>query len=75
MEAKAISLAGLQNVPVVALKGFYGHTLGAAGLIESVITAESMRQGIITSTLGFDEIGTTPINMNTENRDLTVNHA
>ena len=33
MEAKAVTLAGLQHVPLNSLKGFYGHTLGASGLI------------------------------------------
>ena len=41
MEAKAITLAGLQSFPVNSLKGYYGHTLGAAGLIESIISIQS----------------------------------
>lgn len=57
MEAKAISLAGLAQVPVNSLKGFYGHTLGAAGLIESVVTLQSMREGVIIPTVGFEELG------------------
>jgi len=57
MEAKAISLAGLDHVPVNSLKGFYGHTLGAAGLIEAVVTLQSMREGVIIPTVGFEELG------------------
>lgn len=57
MEAKAISLAGLAQVPVNSLKGFYGHTLGAAGLIESVVILQSMREGVIIPTVGFEELG------------------
>lgn len=57
MEAKAIAMAGLGHVPVNSLKGFYGHTLGAAGLIESVITIQSMYAGIIIPTIGFNELG------------------
>jgi len=40
MEAKAITTANLEGVPVNSLKGYYGHTLGAAGLIESVISVQ-----------------------------------
>ena len=53
MEAKALSIAGLENVPLNSLKGYYGHTLGAAGLIETIISAESLRRGLILGTPGF----------------------
>jgi 3-oxoacyl-[acyl-carrier-protein] synthase-1 len=66
MEAKAITLAGLQSVPVNSLKGFYGHTLGAAGLIESIVTLQSMREDLVLPSLGFEEDGvSTPLNINT----------
>ena len=52
MEAKAITMAKLHQVPVNSLKGFYGHTLGAAGLIESVVTVHSMKKNLILPTLG-----------------------
>ncbi|HTL09031.1 MAG TPA: beta-ketoacyl synthase N-terminal-like domain-containing protein, partial [Chitinophagaceae bacterium] len=45
MEAKAFSLAGLSAVPLNSLKGYYGHTLGAAGLVESVIALQTLQQG------------------------------
>jgi len=37
------------------LKGFYGHTLGAAGLIESIISIQSLKQALVISTIGFTE--------------------
>lgn len=58
MEAKAVNLAGLQNVPLNSLKGQYGHTLGAAGLIESIVSVQSMREGVLIPTLGFTQQGT-----------------
>ncbi len=58
MEAKAVNLAGLQNVPLNSLKGQYGHTLGAAGLIESVVSIRSMREGVLIPTMGFNHQGT-----------------
>lgn len=57
MEAKAITLAGLNKIPVNSLKGYYGHTLGAAGLIESVISIQSLKQNLILPTLGFEAMG------------------
>ncbi len=58
MESKAFALAGLQQVPVNSLKGYYGHTLGAAGLLEVVISLESVRREIIIPTKGFSTPGT-----------------
>lgn len=57
MEAKAISLSGMEQVPVNSLKGYYGHTLGAAGLIESIITIESLKRNILIPTKGFEHLG------------------
>ena len=64
MEAKAITLAGLQKTPVNSLKGFYGHTLGAAGLIESIISMQSLKENLIIPTRGFENMGVSqPINI------------
>jgi 3-oxoacyl-[acyl-carrier-protein] synthase-1 len=66
MEAKAITHAGLNHVPVNSLKGYYGHTLGAAGLIESIITLQSIREGLILPSRGFEQNGVTmPLNVAT----------
>jgi 3-oxoacyl-[acyl-carrier-protein] synthase I len=64
MEAKAITLAGLQTVPVNSLKAYYGHTLGAAGLIESIVTLQSMREHLVLPSLGFVDNGVSmPLNI------------
>jgi 3-oxoacyl-[acyl-carrier-protein] synthase-1 len=64
MEANAITLANMQSTPVNSLKGYYGHTLGAAGVIESIVSIHSMKEDIILPTLGFQNIGVTkPINI------------
>jgi 3-oxoacyl-[acyl-carrier-protein] synthase-1 len=59
MEANAITIAGLQHVPLNSLKGNYGHTLGAAGLIESIISIQSLKQGLVLPTYGYQENGVT----------------
>ena len=39
MEKIAIQRAGLEAVPISALKPFFGHTMGAAGVLETIICA------------------------------------
>lgn len=57
MEAKAFDLAGLNATPLNSLKGAFGHTLGAAGLLESVLSAQSLRENTVLPTPGFEEVG------------------
>ena len=57
MEAKAFSLAELESIPVNSLKGVFGHTLGAAGIIESIMSVHSLEQGFVLQTVGFEESG------------------
>jgi 3-oxoacyl-[acyl-carrier-protein] synthase-1 len=58
MEAKAFNLAAMERIPLNSFKGYYGHTLGAAGILESVLTIHSMKENILLPTLGFSEPGT-----------------
>jgi 3-oxoacyl-[acyl-carrier-protein] synthase-1 len=58
MEAKAFHLASLSGVPVNSLKGYYGHTLGAAGILESIVTIHSMKEDLILPSFGFKTPGT-----------------
>ena len=57
MESIAIERAGLQDVPVNALKGYYGHTLGAAGILETILSMASVDDHCILGTRGFTEMG------------------
>jgi 3-oxoacyl-[acyl-carrier-protein] synthase-1 len=57
MEAIAFNRLGLENTPVNSLKGFYGHTLGASGLLEAVIGIQSVLESKLFVSLGFDESG------------------
>ncbi len=57
MESKAIERAGLSNIPLSALKGYYGHTMGAAGVIETILTARALDDGIILPSMGYSERG------------------
>ena len=76
MEANAITLAGLQHVPVNSLKGYYGHTLGAAGLIESIVTLQSMKADLVLPTMGFLQSGVTaPINICASVQNIYLRHS
>ena len=57
MESRAIERAGLSGVPLSALKGYYGHTLGAAGVLETVLLMRCLEDGVIPANRGFEEIG------------------
>lgn len=74
MEAKAFNLAGLGNVPLNSFKGYFGHTLGAAGVIETVLGVHSMRSNVLFNTLGFNELGVPdPVNVIKGLKNRTVN--
>lgn len=75
MEAIALNRLSLQNVPINSLKGFYGHTLGASGLLETVIGIESVNQNILFESKGFDEIGASePINIIEKNEEANIEY-
>jgi 3-oxoacyl-[acyl-carrier-protein] synthase-1 len=64
MEARAINLADMQQVPVNSLKGYFGHTLGGAGLIESIVSCRSLKENTILPTMGFENSGVSkPLNI------------
>lgn len=58
MESIAIHRAGLDEVCVNGLKGYYGHTLGAAGIIETVLSMKAIDNGVVLATRGFESTGT-----------------
>jgi 3-oxoacyl-[acyl-carrier-protein] synthase II len=43
------------HIPVSSSKSMIGHTIGAAGAIEGIITILSIRNGILTPTINLDE--------------------
>ncbi len=69
MESKAIGLSHLADVPLNSYKGYWGHTLGAAGIIESVAAIHSLREDFLIRSAGFETRGvTTPVNVIDRNR-------
>lgn len=73
MEAVAFNRSGLENVPMNSFKGYYGHTLGASALLESILTKHSLLNNELYASLNFDEIGVSkPLNLikNFEKKEL-----
>lgn len=68
MESIAIDRMQLTGKPVNAFKGYYGHTLGAAGVLEAIIAKHSIIDNTVIRTLGFENLGTSKqINPTSEN--------
>jgi 3-oxoacyl-[acyl-carrier-protein] synthase-1 len=73
MEAKAFSIAGLESVPLHSLKGYYGHTLGAAGVIESIICMHALRSNLAIRNTGYETIGVSrPLNICTTTESMPM---
>lgn len=74
MEAKAFSKLNFDNIPVNSLKGYFGHTLGAAGVIETAISLQSMRNNLLLKCKGFENQDfDSKLDILRENREIQVN--
>lgn len=69
MEADALHRAGLDRIPVNSLKGYYGHTMGAAGVLEAILSMRAVDDHTILATHGYSESGVRfPLNISGQNR-------
>ena len=69
MESVAIGRAGLSYLPANAYKSFWGHTMGAAGILETIISMKAIDDDTILGTRGFSELGVSgKMNICAENR-------
>ena len=76
MESKALTLAGLQNKPIHSLKAYFGHCLGAAGLVESVVVIRNLRDQKIIKSLGYENNGLPlPLNIIQETKSWPLKNA
>ncbi|MEH3142733.1 MAG: 3-oxoacyl-ACP synthase KasA [Mycobacterium kyogaense] len=53
-EANAIRVAGVDHAAVYAPKSALGHSIGAVGALESILTVLSLRDGVIPPTLNYE---------------------
>ncbi|WAC15088.1 beta-ketoacyl-[acyl-carrier-protein] synthase family protein [Dyadobacter pollutisoli] len=69
MESIAFDRLGLSDIPLNSMKGYFGHTLGAAGVIETTASMQMIRNGVLLKSLGYQEAGTSKaLNIISENR-------
>jgi 3-oxoacyl-[acyl-carrier-protein] synthase-1 len=69
MEVQAIVRAGLQTVAVNSLKAYFGHTLGAAGVVESIVSMRALQENCVFKSLNFSEQDfETQLNISKENQ-------
>lgn len=74
MESVAINRAGLQDTPINSLKGYYGHTLGAAGVMEVILSSIALQNQHILRSMGSENPGTAnPLNVCLQNSDTNGN--
>ena len=57
MESIAFMRANLLSVPLNSYKGYFGHTLGTSGLLETLLTIELARYKTLLKSLNFDTLG------------------
>ena len=75
MEAKAFAVAGLSQKPVHSFKGYVGHTLGAAGVVETAMIIEAMRLQQLIPSAGYENIGVTePLNITKKMQAAEINY-
>ncbi|TDE10284.1 beta-ketoacyl synthase N-terminal-like domain-containing protein [Dyadobacter psychrotolerans] len=69
MESIAFDRLSLTHVPLNSFKGYFGHTLGAAGVIETAVSIQMIRNDILLKSLGFQQKGTSvTLNIIEENK-------
>lgn len=59
MESKAFSRLNCSEVPLSSLKGYFGHTLGAAGVLEIIVSNLSLHENTLVKSMGYQNSGTT----------------
>lgn len=75
MEAKALARIFGENIPpMISTKGALGHLSGAGSMIETIISAEFLKNGEIPATLNFNEFeGDEKISISNKNQKFNGN--
>ena len=73
MEGQAFHGLELAHIPTNSFKGYWGHTLGAAGLLETAGSILSLRSNTIFASAGYEQHGLSlPLNVIEENESATL---
>jgi 3-oxoacyl-[acyl-carrier-protein] synthase-1 len=73
-EAKAVGEL-CPGVPASSTKGWTGHTLGAAGIVEAVVCLMALERGFLPGTLNCEEPEPEPAGLLTENAERSITSA
>lgn len=74
MEVQAFNRLGMKDVPLNSLKAYIGHTLGAAGVIETLFALASAQENTLIKSLGYKEDEEeSSLNIITENTKTAIN--
>ncbi len=74
MESIAFDRLTMDQIPLNSFKGYLGHTLGAAGVLETVMCMQTLKNNLLIKNLGFDTAGTSKeVNVVKENKNSEVN--
>ncbi len=76
MEAKAFTNSMLSETPLHSLKANFGHTLGAAGVVESILSYHSLLSNIVLPSKNYETSGVSQtVNVNVSVMSTNKNHA
>ncbi len=75
MEARALHLSGLSSTPMHSMKSYTGHTLGAAGVLESAMVIRAIQEQQLIPSAGYENHGVSvPVNVTTKMQPATINY-
>lgn len=70
MECKAFHRLSLHHFPILSYKGYFGHTLGACGVLETVMGLCSLDKGKLPISFGYQNHGVSlPLHICTEKKE------
>lgn len=74
MESIALHRAGLTGKPVSALKSYFGHTMGAAGIVETLMSIQALENGVLPGVIGYRDCGVSyPLDISPKARPVSGN--
>ena len=75
MESKAFEIANISSIPIFSLKGYFGHTLGAAGILETIVTYRFLNQNLIPASIGCNKMSfLNELNINRTEKETSNNY-